>query len=136
MDEVLFSSVIEACIRIGQLDEPMDEVLFSSVIEACIRVGQLDLLSDKMRKYAQQGGLLALTAPTYGSMIKAYGQARDVERIWELWTEMTKRHVKPTAITLGCMVDALVMNHCVEEAFSLVHKVWEDVENKESVNTV
>jgi len=86
---------------IDQMEEPMDEVLFSSVIEACIRVGQLNLLSDKMRKYAQQGGLLALTAPTYGSMIKAYGQARDVERIWELWTEMTSRQVKPTAITWG-----------------------------------
>merc|ERR1719174_1776550 len=121
---------------IEQMEEPMDEVLFSSVIEACIRVGQLDLLSDKMRKYAQQGGLLALTAPTYGSMIKAYGQGRDVERIWELWTEMTSRQVKPTAITLGCMVDALVMNQCVEDAFALVHKVWEDVENKDSVNTV
>merc|ERR1719440_1856417 len=107
---------------IDRMEEPMDEVLFSSVIEACIRVGQLDLLSVKMRKYAQQGGLLALTAPTYGSMIKAYGQARDVERIWELWTEMRKRQVKPTAITLGCMVDALVMNQNVEDAFSLVHK--------------
>merc|ERR1719326_346765 len=81
---------------IDRMEEPMDEVLFSSVIEACIRVGQLDLLSAKMRKYAQQGGLLALTAPTYGSMIKAYGQARDIERIWELWTEMTSRQVKPT----------------------------------------
>jgi len=121
---------------IDRMEEPMDEVLFSSVIEACIRVGQLDLLSAKMRKYAQQGGLLALTAPTYGSMIKAYGQARDVERIWELWTEMMSRQVKPTAITLGCMVDALVMNQQVEDAFALVHKVWEDVDNKDSVNTV
>jgi len=43
-----------------QMDEPMDEVLFSSVIEACIRIHRLDLLSDMMRKYAKQGGLLAL----------------------------------------------------------------------------
>merc|ERR1719453_819247 len=114
---------------IDQMEEPMDEVLFSSVIEACIRVRQLDLLSAKMRKYAQQGGLLALTAPTYGSMIKAYGQARDVERIWELWTEMKGRQVKATAITLGCMVDALVMNNCVEDAWDLVNKVWEDDAN-------
>merc|ERR1719169_382730 len=100
----------------------MDEVLFSSVIEACIRVGQLNLLSQKMRKYASQGGLVALTAPTYGSMIKAYGQARDVERIWELWMEMRGREVKPTAITLGCMIDALVMNNCVDDAWDLVQK--------------
>merc|ERR1719392_288830 len=104
----------------------MDEVLFSSVIEACIRVKQLDLLSAKMRKYAQQGGLLALTAPTYGSMIKAYGQARDIERMWELWNEMEKRQVKATAITLGCMVDALVKNGCVEDAWELVHTILSD----------
>ena len=73
----------------------------ASVIEACIRIGQLDLLSPKMRKYASQGGLTALTAPTYGSVVKAYGQARVVERIWELWMEMCGRGVMPTAITVG-----------------------------------
>merc|ERR1719335_1629760 len=95
---------------VDQMEDPMDEVLFSSVIEACLRIGQLDLLSRQMQKYARQGGLIALTAPTYGSMIKAYGQARDVERMWELWHEMEKRQVKPTAITIGCMIDALVNN--------------------------
>merc|ERR1719159_365814 len=109
-----------------QTEEPMDEVLFSSVIEACIRTRRLDLLSDMMRRYAEQGGLLALTAPTYGSMIKAYGQARDVERLWELWEEMIQREVKPTAITLGCMVDALVKNSCVEDAWQLLHQLLKD----------
>merc|ERR1719395_223463 len=99
-------------------------------------IEQMDLLSKKMRKYASQGGLVALTAPTYGSMIKAYGQARDVERIWELWMEMRGREVKPTAITLGCMIDALVMNNCVEDAWDLVNKVYKDEEQRVSVNTV
>jgi pentatricopeptide repeat protein len=119
-----------------QTDEPMDEVLFSSVIEACIRTRRLDLLSEMMRKYANQGGLLALTAPTYGSMIKAYGQAHDVERLWELWNEMTERGVRPTAITLGCMVDALVKNSAVESAWQLVHKLLEDEDLSTLVNTV
>merc|ERR1719214_466406 len=114
----------------------MDEVLFSSVIEACIRTRRLDLLSDMMRRYAKQGGLLALTAPTYGSMIKAYGQARDVERLWELWNEMLQREVKPTAITLGCMVDALVKNSCVEDAWQLVHTLLQDEQMCSLVNTV
>merc|ERR1719214_536716 len=114
----------------------MDEVLFSSVIEACIRTRRLDLLSDMMRRYAKQGGLLALTAPTYGSMIKAYGQAHDVERLWELWNEMIQREVKPTAITLGCMVDALVKNSCVEDAWQLVHTLLQDEQLCTLVNTV
>jgi len=121
---------------LGQMEEPMDEVLFSSVIEACIRTRRLDLLSDMMRRYAKQGGLLALTAPTYGSMIKAYGQARDVERLWELWNEMIQREVKPTAITLGCMVDALVKNSCVDDAWQLVHTLLKDEHLRSLVNTV
>ena len=37
---------------IVNMEEFMDEVLLSSVVEACIRIGQLTLLSPKMRKYA------------------------------------------------------------------------------------
>merc|ERR1719191_1240891 len=119
-----------------QMDDPMDEVLFSSVIEACIRTRRLDLLSEMMRKYANQGGLLALTAPTYGSMIKAYGQAHDVERLWELWNEMTQREVRPTAITLGCMIDALVKNQAVDSAWQLLHELLQDEQLNTLVNTV
>merc|ERR1719159_227128 len=121
---------------VEQMEDPMDEVLFSSVIEACLRVGQLDLLSRQMQKYARQGGLIALSAPTYGSMIKAYGQARDTERMWELWHEMEKRQVKPTAVTIGCMIDALVKNGCVEDAWHLVHEIVSDPARKTLVNNI
>mmetsp|Transcript_17587 Transcript_17587/g.33151 ORF Transcript_17587/g.33151 Transcript_17587/m.33151 type:complete len:719 (-) Transcript_17587:90-2246(-) len=125
--------VMELC---DSLEKPMDEVLFASMVEACIRIGRLDLLSERTRKYARQGGLSKLTAPTYGSMIKAYGQAHDLERVWELWGEMTGREVKPTAITLGCMVEALVMNHCVNDAWRLVQKIRKDNSLKDLVNAV
>jgi len=113
----------------------MDEVLFSSMIEACVRVGKLDMLSAKLQQYASSGGFEGLTAPTYGSMIKAYGKARDVERVWTLWCEMRKRNVKPTSITLGCMVDALVKNGQADEAFDLVQEMKEDA-CKGILNTV
>merc|ERR1719420_200595 len=128
--------VADTMALLKQMDEPMDEVLFSSVIEACIRTRRLDLLSEMMRKYAKQGGLLALTAPTYGSMIKAYGQAHDVERLWELWNEMIQREVRPTAITLGCMVDALVKNSAVDSAWQLIHSLLKDEQLGSLVNTV
>merc|ERR1719305_923160 len=121
---------------VEQMEDQMDEILFSSVIEACLRVGQLDLLSEQMRKYARQGGLVTLSAPTYGSMIKAYGQARDIERMWELWNEMEKRQVQPTAITLGCMIDALVKNRCVEDGWNLVHEVLSDPARQALVNNI
>jgi len=121
---------------VDQMEEHMDEVLFSCVIEACIRVGKLDTLSVQMRRYARQGGLVALSAQTYGSMIKAYGQAHNVERIWELWNEMEQRQVKLTSITLGCMVDALVTNRYAEEAWNLVCRLLRESGRANLVNNV
>merc|ERR1719183_2360421 len=122
--------VRQAMALIDNLHEDMDEVLFASVIEACVRVGQLDLLSSKLQQYAGLG------APTYGSMIKAYGRARDIERVRELWQEMRRRHVAPTSITLGCVIDALVNNGFPDEALSLVREIREDETCKDILNTV
>ncbi|CAK0789789.1 unnamed protein product [Prorocentrum cordatum] len=121
---------------IEEIEESIDEVLFSSVIEACLRIKQLALLTNIMRRHRQKGGFVNLTAPTYGSMIKAYGQAGDVARVRELWQEMEERGVKPTSITLGCMTEALVVNGEAEEAFQLLHQQLDTEERKASINTV
>merc|ERR1719252_474286 len=128
--------VRQAMALIDNMQEAMDEVLFASVVEACVRVGQLDLLSSKLQQYASFGGLAGLTAPTYGSMIKAYGRARDIERERELWREMRAHHVTPTSITLGCMVDALVRNSLPDEAFDLVSGIRDESEFADILNTV
>jgi len=120
---------------IDEVEDTIDEVLFSSVIEACIRIRQLDVLSDLMRRYRQKSGFAKLTAPTYGSMIKAYGQAGNVIRVRELWEEMAERDILPTSITLGCMTEALVANRLADEALELLHsQVVED--RKVCVNTI
>merc|ERR1719276_394967 len=69
-------------------------------------------------------------------MIKAYGQAHDVDQVWALWEEMGKREVRPTSITLGCMVEALVMNRCADQAWQLAQKLWNDDTQKSLLNTV
>merc|ERR1719420_2137386 len=130
------SDVKQAMALIDNMQEDMDEVLFASVIEACVRVGQLDLLSVKLQQYAARGGLAGLSAPTYGSMIKAYGRAHDIERVMELWAEMRRRCVRPTSITLGCMVDALVTNGRPDGAHQLVKEIRDDPETREVLNTV
>mmetsp|Transcript_23221 Transcript_23221/g.37138 ORF Transcript_23221/g.37138 Transcript_23221/m.37138 type:complete len:919 (-) Transcript_23221:95-2851(-) len=124
---------------IDSMDQPMDEVLFLSVVEACIRTGRLDLLSRQTEKIFNQGGTgttICLTAPTFGSMIKAYGHARDVKRVWDLWSQMLASGVQPTAVTLGCMVEALVANSCTSDAWKLTQKMWEDDGTRPLVNTV
>ena len=57
-------------------------------------------------------------------------------RVWELWAEMSERQVRPTSVTLGCMVDALVTNHHAGDAWELVQAAWEDKEQRALVNNV
>merc|ERR1719171_2604661 len=132
----LGSDVARTMALLERMEEPMDEVLFASVIEACIRIRQLEQLWSWVQRYMTQGGMQALTAPTYGSMIKAYGQSGNVERVWALWREMRERGVAPTSITVGCTVDALVKNGQVEDAWSLVHELLGDETRQQYVNTV
>merc|ERR1719375_1419002 len=106
----------------------MDEVLFASAAEACIRIGRLDQLSNLMSRLRDRGVVLSLTAPCYGSMIKAYGNAGDVDHVWQLWREMIDRNVMPTSITVGCTVDALVKNGWVEDAWKMVQEISQDPE--------
>merc|ERR1719324_51503 len=105
------------------LEEPVDEVLFSSVVEACIRIKQVHFLSDMIQKYRARGEFVALSAPTYGSMIKALGQVGQISQILELWAEMESRNVQPTQITLGCMIEALVRCGEVQKAWDLIRNL-------------
>jgi pentatricopeptide repeat protein len=130
------SDVSRVLALIDAMEEPMDEVLFLSVVEACIRTGRLDLLSRQTEKFMKQGASASLTAPTYGSMIKAYGHARDIKRVWQLWDQMLFHQVQPTSVTLGCMVEALVANGRASEAWHLAQKIWEDESTRSLVNTV
>merc|ERR1740117_2479372 len=127
------SSILEMVDATGQ---KMDDVLFATVVEACARTNCFDVLSKQTAKFAREGGSLALTAPTYGSMIKAYGQMWDVKRVWELWGEMTSNNVQPTAITLGCMIEALVSNRRTAEAWKLAQQMLKEDSTRPLVNTV
>jgi len=94
------------------------------------------LLSHTTVRWANSGVSPKLTAPTYGAMIKAFGQAGCVERIWALWDEMQVKGVEPTEITLGCMVEALVANSEADAAWRLVQEIWQDEDRRRLVNTV
>merc|ERR1719409_1977347 len=119
------------------LEGPMDDVLLSSTIEACVRVKQLGLLSDLIRRCrSRPGGLGSLSAPAFGTMIKAFGQAGDTAQVHELWVEVEQHGVKPSPITLGCMVEALVVNGQATEAWDLVRRQQDEDADETMLNTV
>merc|ERR1719399_1744992 len=69
-------------------------------------------------------------------MIKAYGQSRDLKRVWHLWNQMLAHNVQPTSVTLGCMVEALVANGRTRDAWALAQKMWNEISTRALVNTV
>ncbi|CAE6940013.1 unnamed protein product [Symbiodinium natans] len=121
---------------IDSVEEPIDEVLFSSIIEACIRIKRLDSLSDFIGRYKVKGLFKNISAPIYGAMIKAFGEAGYLHQVRELWAQLQSHNVKPTAITIGCVVEALVINKQGEEAWQLVQDQLQYDDRKSMINTV
>merc|ERR1719171_2216409 len=122
---------------INSMEESMDEVLLSSVVEACVRVGKPDLLTSTLAQVqGQKNSLCVSGAHTFGSLIKAYGHAKDIDGAWRCWKEMRSRHIRPTSITIGCMVEAVAINGDIEGAYELIHQMYEDEQCRERVNAV
>merc|ERR1719359_963426 len=130
------TDILKTMDLIKTMDEPMDEVLLSSVVEACVRIGKPDLLESQLKQVQGSTPITINGSHTYGSLIKAYGHAKDIAGIWRCWKEMRSRHIKPTSITLGCMVEAIVSNGDAEGAFDLIHQMQDDEQCRTTLNSV
>ena len=128
--------IVDTMDLITNMDEPMDEVLLSSVVEACVRIGKPDLLAEKLKQLQGSESFQVNGSHTFGSLIKAYGHARDIDGVWRCWKDMRSRHIRPTSITLGCMVEAVVSNGDTEGAYELIHQMQEDERCCEALNAV
>merc|ERR1719182_593262 len=130
------TDILKTMELINSMEEPMDEVLLSSVVEACVRIGKPDLLTAKLKQLQGDDTVAVNGSHTFGSLIKAYGHAKDIAGVWRCWKEMRSRHIKPTSITLGCMVEAVVSNGDTEGAFELIHQMQDDDQCRTSLNSV
>ena len=66
---------------LNAMDESMEEVLWSSVVEACVRSGKPHLLTSKLKQLEAGEGIIVSGSHTLGSLIKAYGHARDIDGV-------------------------------------------------------
>jgi len=107
--ELLSSTGINAC---------SDEVLLNTVVEACTRSKDREHLEHILDEFSASG--MRPSVSTYGSLIKAAGVLKQVDRCWALWREaVDDRKLDLSEIALGCMLDALVCNGCLEDAVTL-----------------
>jgi len=121
---------------VDDMDDAMDEVLLSSICEACIRVGQADALRRQLKRHRHDRRVQANGAHTFGSLVRAYGFLKDMHGAWEEWREMRTRSIVPTSITIGCMVEALVSNGDPEAGHGLIRDLIVDEQTKPLLNAV
>lgn len=121
---------------VDDMEDEMDDVLLSSVVEACIRVGRADLLMPRLRRQKSSQKVQIRNAHTYGSIIRAYGFVRDLEGVWDTWREMRMRRISPTSVTLGCMVEALVTNGDPDSGYDLIHEIQGEEKSRNVINAV
>merc|ERR1719478_1674175 len=131
-----FANVERVLDVMDSLVEEMDEVLLSSVVEACIRAGRVDLLVPHLKRQCSSKRVQVRGPHTYGSIIRAYGFVNDIAGAWETWREMRTRQIVPTAVTLGCMVEAVVQNGDPEGGYELIQEMLGDAECRPLVNAV
>lgn len=129
------SDINQTMSLINGMEEQLHEVLLSSVVEACVRIGKPDLLNTKLRQL-MSGDIKVNGSHTFGSLIKAYGHAKDMKSVWRCWKEMRTRHIKPTSITVGCMIEAVVSNGDPDGAWHLIQELGEDPNCKGILNAV
>eukprot|EP00932_Pfiesteria_piscicida_P002585 SRR837773.12515.p1 GENE.SRR837773.12515~~SRR837773.12515.p1 ORF type:complete len:861 (+),score=288.72 SRR837773.12515:2-2584(+) len=121
---------------VDEANDAMDEVLLSSLCEACIRCNRSDLLSRVLRQQRSNKAITVKGAHTFGSLIRAYGFLGDMSGVWNTWKELKSRRVAPSCITLGCMVEAVATNGDPDAAHKLIRETLEDLQTRPLVNAV
>mmetsp|Transcript_13006 Transcript_13006/g.29606 ORF Transcript_13006/g.29606 Transcript_13006/m.29606 type:complete len:708 (-) Transcript_13006:11-2134(-) len=128
---------VERAMRlVDQMADQMDEVLLSSVVEACVRVGRCDLLKRHLDRQRTRHRVQVRGAHTYGSLIRAFGALQDLGGAWDSWREMRSMGILPTSVTFGCMVEALVSNGDTDGAHKLIKESLEGDQTRPLVNAV
>mmetsp|Transcript_105630 Transcript_105630/g.297143 ORF Transcript_105630/g.297143 Transcript_105630/m.297143 type:complete len:1022 (+) Transcript_105630:125-3190(+) len=117
---------IERTMALTDAVETADEVFLCSLLEACVRVKLPWLVSKKLTQFHVNGGIQITGAQCYESLIKAYGYVKDVESALKCWHEMRLEQIKPSSLTLGCLVENLVANNNPDGAHKVVSEIRQD----------
>eukprot|EP00930_Biecheleria_cincta_P023530 TRINITY_DN1698_c0_g2_i1.p1 TRINITY_DN1698_c0_g2~~TRINITY_DN1698_c0_g2_i1.p1 ORF type:complete len:1068 (-),score=212.05 TRINITY_DN1698_c0_g2_i1:56-3067(-) len=117
--------------------DQMDEGLLCTLLETCVRLKKLQLLERKLHKfYGAEEQTQVNGAHSFGSLIKAYSALKDISGAWRCWKNMCTLHIKPTSITIGCMVEAVASNGDADGAHELIKSLLINEETRKQVNAV
>lgn len=81
--------------------------MFNSLLDACCRTRDMARLESILRQMRANG--IQPSSVTLGILVKAYGQAGDIDSVWREWLRLKESlHENANAVTFGCMLDACV----------------------------
>merc|ERR1719265_2487778 len=104
----------------------MDEVLVNATLEACVRLKDTKRLTTALNVFEATGWKLPAQCAmhTYGTLIKAYGQNRQLPMAWKLWREVTEgKRLAPSDQLYSTMIDVLITNNRMEEGLKLFEEM-------------
>ena len=108
-----------------------DEILYNSMIDACVKFNELDKAFELFKEMSSRG--IKPSSITYGILIKAYGKSNNLEKAFKIFEIMKNENITINDVTYGCLMDACVKNDQVDMAVVLLNRMRED---KIPVNTV
>jgi len=121
---------------LDDIETEIDEVLFNALVDVSVRLDRADLLMPVVRKQRASNRISVKSPHTYANIIRAYGYVQDMKGAWDTWNDMTRQHVTPISVTLGCMVEALVTNGDIEGGYELIQEMLKDEKTAVLVNAV
>lgn len=130
------SDVEKALAVVENMEDNMDEVLLSSVCEACIRACRPDLLVRQLRKTRDPRRRAGQGCPHLWQHHQGLWLHQRHQGGLGPWNQMKARHIVPTSVTLGCMVEALASNGEPEAGYELIREQMRDPQTCGLVNAV
>jgi len=97
--------------------EDVDEVLVNSLLDVFCRMSDVPRLETTLTRMRALG--IKGSAVTYGTIVKAYGRAGNIEKVLNAWQEMSRVGLEANAVTYGCMLDACVKCGHLDKAINV-----------------
>jgi pentatricopeptide repeat protein len=109
----------------------VDEVLFNALLDTCCRLKDLPRLEATVQRMKD---LKVKPSPvTLGILVKTYGQAGDLQKVLQVWSEMEVQRGQANAVTFGCMIDACVKCGNLEKAIEIFKDMREAGKHKNTI---
>jgi pentatricopeptide repeat protein len=107
---------------IAQQQNDVDEIVFNSLLNVLGNNGDMAKVQQTLGKMGEYNVLPS--AVTYGTVVKAYGRAKDINSVLRVWAEMRQRclgGVNP--VTCGCVLDACVKCGHLDRAMQIFQEM-------------